>query len=65
MAKKVSKIAEGGSDDDDAATDAYEAAQKKVRVATTEKDDGEIALTLSVLFSLNFCCCDHKVHVSR
>lgn len=44
-AKQVTRIADGGSEDDDAAAEAFEAASKKVRISAVQKDD-EISLNL-------------------
>lgn len=44
-AKQINVIAEGGSSDDDAAAQGFEAASKKIRVSAVDKDD-EIILTL-------------------
>lgn len=44
-ARHVNRIADGGSDDDNAAAEAFEAASKKVRISAVQKDD-EISLNL-------------------
>eukprot|EP00435_Cladocopium_sp_Y103_P023439 s2217_g5.t1 len=52
-AKQISKVAEGGSSDDDAAAEAFEQASKKLRVTASSKDD-EISLSLCPVELL--CC---------
>ena len=52
-AKQVTVLAEGGEEDGNEAADAFEAATKKLRVSTTEKDD-EISLILAKFKTFRF-----------